>query len=192
MNLASAFDVWLFNFWPRTEAFTLHGDGYQTLNFVPMSANLIAGVMVATLLLRTDDRPRIRCVLLTAGSICTLLALFAGTWLCPIIKGIWTPTFAAFGIGVSLLSFAALHRDSHRGWFWTFLRVLGTNSILLYTLTMYYRWRITDGWQSLAELVAVHAPLAPFAEAALVLLTLWTIAFVLYRRRFLSTFRADF
>ncbi|MDL1859431.1 hypothetical protein FBR04_00185 [Betaproteobacteria bacterium PRO7] len=180
-NFASAFDVWLFNLAPRTEPFTLHGHGYQTLNFVPMAANVIAGVMAGTALSRAEDLQQLRSSFLAAGSACVMGALFAGAWLCPIVKSIWTPTYAIFGIGVSVLSLAAILGRARAGPVATFLVVLGSNSLLLYTLSMYYRWKILDTWQDLTQAVGLQPSFPPVMESALVLLTLWTVAYVLHR-----------
>lgn len=184
-NFASAADTWFFGLFPRAEPFQLHASGLQTLNFVPMTANMIFGVMAGTLLARSTDRALVRNRLLLCGAVGVAAGWAAGLALCPIVKPIWTPSYALFSGGCTALALAVLYqvyelRDS-RAWTLPFV-VLGANSILLYTLSYYYRWRILQGWEFAGGVAGLPVPFPPLAESLLVIGSLWALGYVLYRR----------
>jgi predicted acyltransferase len=142
-NAAAAFDVWFLNLFPRAEPFVFQEKGLQTLNFIPTIATMIFGVMAGELLVSGKSGAQIRMILLVEGAGALAVGLIAGQWLCPIVKSIWTPSWALFSSGVTILVLAALHQlCDMRAWRPLSLAfaVLGTNSILLYVLA-HYKWR---------------------------------------------------
>lgn len=185
-NVASAFDAWFFQLFPRTEPFVLHDHGYQTLSFVPMTANMIFGVAVGTLIRNGADRPAVRRALLRLAAATIGGGLLLGVTLIPIVKSIWTPSYALVSTGCVALIMALLHEvaDVHARRAWALpLIVLGSNSILLYVLTMHERWRVVGLWERAAGWAGMAAPLPPVVQSLVFIATLWMIAWLLYRRR---------
>lgn len=109
------------------------GGGYATINCIPSAFNTIAGVL-AGLLLRSMPPRRIAQVLAGAGAalIAAGLALHP---LVPIIKKIWTPSFALLSTGCCLLALLAFYWvcDIWKKQKWaTILVMVGANSIFIY------------------------------------------------------------
>ncbi|MGK0199034.1 MAG: heparan-alpha-glucosaminide N-acetyltransferase, partial [Yoonia sp.] len=96
INFAAGFDRWLLNLFPRMEPWLIHPGGYQTLNFIPSIATMLLGVLAGELL-RGKDAPTVKFQkLLLAGVPCLVIGIFAGVTFCPIVKRIWTPSWALF------------------------------------------------------------------------------------------------
>ena len=109
-NLGAAFDQWFLNVFPRAKEFVANGGGYLTLSFIPtlgtMLLGLIAGNWLKSDLPHTTKLKR----LLLAAAVCLAL----GTTLhllgvCPIVKRIWTPTWALFSGGLCFLFMAGFY-----------------------------------------------------------------------------------
>jgi heparan-alpha-glucosaminide N-acetyltransferase len=184
-NAAAAFDVWFLNLLPRAEPFLFQGNGLQTLNFIPTIGTMIFGVMAGEILLSGRARTQIRDTLLLGGAVALILGLFAGQWLCPIVKSIWTPSWVLFSSGLAILVLAALYQvcdvSEWRAWAFPFA-VLGANSILLYTLA-YYKWWFISIPKKLAGVDLFTGAHAPVLESIILVVMLWTIAYILYRAR---------
>ena len=184
-NAATAFDVWFLNHFPQPEPFLFQEKGLQTLNFVPTIATMICGVMAGELLASCESKVRIRNLLFVAGAGLTIGGLIAGQWLCPIVKAIWTPSWALFSTGVVILVLAALYQfcglPGGRTWAMPFA-VLGTNSILLYVLA-YYKWRFLSITQRVTGIDITAGIYTPVLQSLVLLGMLWAIAYVLYRAR---------
>ena len=105
------------------------GFGYVTITCVPAAANTIFGVMAGRLLV--EGRVRI----LVAWGVSFVLAGWAMDPVIPIIKKIWTPSFAIYSTGFTLLALALFYWvcdvRKQTGWAWLFL-VIGANSIFIY------------------------------------------------------------
>lgn len=143
-NFASQFDQWFLNLFPGEKPFVYNGGGYTTLNFVPAIITMTLGLMAGEALRseRTSGE-KLRWMLRT-GAICLALGLAAGLTLCPIVKRLWTPSWALFSGGIVLWTFALFY------WFidikgrkaWTFpLVVVGMNSIAIYLA-----YQLCGGW----------------------------------------------
>ena len=185
-NVASAFDTWFFQLFARTAPFVLHDHGYQTLSFVPMTANMIFGVAIGAVIRRGGDRQVVRRALLLLAAVTIGGGLLLGVTLSPIVKSIWTPSYALVSTGCVALLMALLHEvaDVHGRRAWAVpLIVLGSNSILLYVLAMHERWRVVGLWERAAGLAGMATPLPPVVQSLVFLATLWMIAWLLYRRR---------
>ena len=143
-NLAADFDVWFLNWLPRAELFLFQGNGVQTLNFIPTIATLIFGIMAGELLNGARTKAQIPNTLISFGAVGIIVGLIVGEWFCPLVKSIWTPSWTLFSAGVAAFILGVLYLvcDLHksRSWAMPFV-VIGTNSILLYTLASYHRWR---------------------------------------------------
>jgi predicted acyltransferase len=146
---------------------------------------MIFGVMAGELLLSGRPKTRIRNTLLLAGAVVLVAGLVAGQWLCPIVKSIWTPSWVLFSSGVTYLVLASFYQmcdvREWRGWAFPFV-VLGTNSILLYTLAC-YKWRFLSIPEKLFRIDMYTGIYAPVLNSVVLLAMLWTIAYVLFRAR---------
>jgi len=185
-NLAAALDAWFLNLFPRSQPFLFNGLGYQTLNFIPSIATMIFGVMTGEYLRSGRPKVPLRNGLLKAGVLGVLGGLLAGWLLCPIVKSIWTPSWTLFSAGWVLILLAICYSfidvSGRNSWALPFV-VVGRNPILLYVLALKYRWWILEAWRRAFGSATFAGYWEPLIEALAVGLTLWVIAFVLYRLR---------
>ena len=189
-NAAASFDQWFLNLFPRKQPFVYNGGGYLTLSFVPSLATMIFGLLAGELLRgKGTDRQKL-ITLVVAGLVC----LAAGEALqlagvCPIVKRIWTPSWALFSGGWALLILAAFFGvvDVLKFRWWTFpLVVVGMNSI-----TMYCMEELSHGW--FQRTLRTHLggdifkmldkPYEPLVAHAWVLLAMWLVCYWLYRQK---------
>jgi len=109
--------------------------------------------------------------------------------LCPIVKRIWTPSWALFSAGwVALLLALFVAVVEWRGWKrWVFpLVVAGMNPITLYCM-----WQLMGGW--VRDNLRIHLgqqifesfgkAYAPMFERSATLLVFWLVLWWMYRRR---------
>ena len=178
------------NLFPRAVPFTFSAGGYQTLNFVPSLATMIFGLLAGQLLrspLLISDKLKRLVIAGLAGMVLGKAIELAG--LCPIVKRIWTPSWALFSGGLVMLllaGFVAL--IDWRGWKrWAFpFVVAGLNPITLYCL-----WQLSGGFirdnlkthlgQRIFE--SLGGTYAPMLERVSVLLVFWLILLWMYRRK---------
>jgi predicted acyltransferase len=189
-NFAARFDLWFLNLFPREAPFTHSGGGYQTLNFIPSLATMIFGLIAGRLLrseLTMADKLKRLLLAGIAGIVLGKAIELAG--LCPVVKRIWTPSWAIFSGGLVTLLLAGFVAvidwlDWNR---WAFpLVVAGLNPITLYCL-----WQLSSRF--IRESLKTHlgqqvfeslgAPYAPMLERTAVLLAFWLILFWMYRRK---------
>ena len=189
-NFAATFDQWFLNLFPRETPFVFNAGGYQTLNFVPSIATMIFGAMVGRILRDTGKLTgRLKRLVLLGIAGLVLGQLIGALGWCPIVKRIWTPSWAIYSGGlVTLLLAGFVAVIEWKGWrSWAFpLVVAGVNPIMLYCL-----WQLSGnfirenlrthfGQDIFASLGAVYAPMF---ERAATLLGFWLILFWLYRRK---------
>lgn len=136
-NPAFHFDYEFLNLFPREKPFFRNGGGYATLSFIPTLGTMILGLFAGDWL-RTGRRwkPVLWCGI--AGVVGVASGWLLGALgVCPVVKRIWTPSWVLFSGGWCFLLLAAFHALSdgigYRGWTYP-LRVIGANSILIYTL----------------------------------------------------------
>ena len=186
-NLGAAFDDWFFSSLPRAEPYRGNPHDYQSLLFVPLIAAILFGALVGRVLAQQGPSRRLALVL-TAGALAGMaLACVMSETVAPLLKSLWTPTWAVFSssaclllLGVLMFLFGKLERA---GWALP-LVVLGTNSMLLYVLSFTQRWRIVKYWGQLFDGLAWPSiPWWPLVESCLVLATFWLLAAVLYRAK---------
>lgn len=209
-NPAHFFDVWFLNLFPRTEPFKFNGGGYVTLSFIPSLATMIFG-LIAGEYLRSDKSDRSKVI---AFVVWGLIGLAAGEALnqlgvCPIVKRIWTPSWALFSTGWALvfLAFFYLVIDVAKLPYWAWPAVVvGMNSIAIYVVshladgwvlktinihTNYYVKKLTSGqadsiYLLLDKSIWPHAG-SPIYEGMLrqitVVLVMWLMCFWMYRRK---------
>ncbi len=189
-NLASAFDLWFLNLFPREAPFQFSSGGYHTLNFVPSLATMIFGLLAGQLLRQEIPVASKINRLLLAGAVGLVLGLtIAALGLCPIVKRIWTPSWALYSGGwVTLLLAGFVTVIEWRGWRrWAFpLVVAGLNPIALYCM-----WQVMGS--SVRENLKTHlgqhvfdtfgSLYAPIVERVAVLLVFWLILLWMHRRK---------
>ncbi len=189
-NLATAFDRWFLNLFPRETRYEFNPGGYQTLNFVPSLATMLFGLLAGQWL-RADRRFEAKLAGLAAAGVAGLVLgqTLALTGLCPIVKRIWTPSWALYSGGwVALLLVAFVAVIEWRGWKrWAFpLVVAGLNPIALYCM-----WQLMPGF--IRGSLKIHLgqqvfetfgpSWVPVVERASVLLVLWLVLFWMHRRK---------
>ena len=189
-NVGHAVDVWVLNLLPRVDEFRFNGGGYQTINFLPSLATMLMGLMAGELL-RTSRGPGAKFLVLVLAGLAGLAAGFALDWTgaCPLVKRIWTPSWALFSTGWCLLILAGLYAVIDvlgvRAWSWPLL-VVGVNSIAIYCMSMTlkgwvgrsFKTHLGDGiFKVLGDLNE------PAVQATVVGLVFWLVCLWLYRHK---------
>jgi predicted acyltransferase len=147
-NLAWKFDTWFLNLFPREKnrPFTANPGGYSTLNFIPTLGTLILGLLAGGVLLSART-PWRKVLWLAAAAVCLAAGLAAHYYgACPIVKRIWTPSWALFSGGICLLLLAAFYIviDIWQFRLWAFpWVVIGMNSIAAYGMA---ECLLAGGW----------------------------------------------
>jgi predicted acyltransferase len=194
-NFAARVDLSLLNLFPPHD-YRFNDGGYQTLNFVPSTATMLIGVMAGELLRGSRTSEEKLRWLLRAGAICfaagvvadpRILPFVHGGWvLCPIVKRIWTPSWAVFCASWTLWILAGFYwlidlRGRQR-WTTPFVAV-GMNCT-----AMYLMWQLWKGW--VLRSIESHLGRAPFEGtygpivASLAwTAVLWAVCFWMYRRK---------
>jgi len=178
-NLGSAFDQWLLG--------RNYSGYYVGLNAVPSTATIIFGVMAGQLLSLRLPAKRTAATLLAAGLGGVALGLAVSPWF-PLIKRIWTPSFAVFAGGATTLILLGFYwLIEVMGWRrWAFpLVVVGMNSIAAYVLG-----QVGGGWFRQATgawIGGLEDDLGkdwfPVFQRALFAAAAWGVLYWLYRRR---------
>lgn len=189
-NLAWAFDGWFLNLFPRAHPFTHNGGGYATLSFIPTLGTMILGLIAGGVL--ASDRAGWAKVkwLGVAG----LIALASG-WalgrlgICPVVKRIWTPSWALYSGGWCFLLLGAFYLaiDVWGQRTWAFpLVVIGTNSIAAYCMAHLFEGFIATNLKTHLgqDAFKVFGPeYEPLLHGAATLLVLWLLLLWMWRRR---------
>ncbi len=196
-NLGSAFDRWLIG--------RNYSGYYVGLNAIPAAATIIFGVMTGTLIANADcglrnadlknqnrvtsdpTKRKVCLTLLIAGLGGIAFGLAVSPWF-PLIKRIWTPSFALYAGGWTTLMLLAFYWAIEvRGWRgWSFpLVVVGTNSIAAYVLGNAF-----GGWfrsASGAWIAWLKEPLGdvgfPILQRGLFAVAAWGVLWWLWRRK---------
>ena len=188
-NLAHAFDQWFLNRFPREQPFTHNGGGYQTLSFIPTLGTMIMG-LIAGGFLRSYRAPEQKIAWLVGIGIVFLAAGYGlnESGVCPLVKRIWTPSFALYSGGWCFLILAALYFVMDVVGFraWAFpLVVIGMNSIAIYVMS----WTL-EGFVSEATrrhlpvlFVWVAEPYHSLLTGTAVIVSFWLVLFWMYRRK---------
>lgn len=185
-NAASDFDRWFLNLFPRPSVFETQAGGYQTLNFIPSLATMLAGLVTGHFLRRSTD-PRFTCSrLVVTGVVLLLLGTIAGLLVCPVVKRIWTPSWVLFSGGWVLLMLAFFYwlveiAGQKRLVFP--LVVVGMNSIFVYLMHQLCSGWIRDTLKTHFGAAIFSGYAGPVLERCSVLLVLWLMCWWLYRQR---------
>ena len=109
-----------------------------------------------------------------------------GTFVCPIVKSIWTPTWVLFSGGIVLLVFAVFYYVCEelqaRSGIWL-LVAAGSNSILLYVLASNYKWWVLNRWHDVLGAHVFSGAWQPVLESIAFMFSAWALAMVLHRFR---------
>jgi len=189
-NLAWAFDTWFLNLFPRPEPFLYHPGGYATLSFIPTLGTMLMGLLAGRWLLYEPSAKRRLLYLSAAAGLGLALGWsldVAG--ICPMVKRIWTPSFALWSGGCCFGALAFLHLicdvGGRRAWSFP-LVVIGCNCIFVYLLNWTIKSSIISALQRHLG-TEVFQVLGPEYETLLlglaVLLVFWLLLFWMYRRR---------
>jgi predicted acyltransferase len=187
-NAAAAFDRWFLNLFPRPDGkpFLANEGGYATLNFVPSIATMLFGALVGELLRSPRSAGQKLRTLLVAGAIGLAVGAALDQAVCPIVKRIWTPSWAIYSAGWCCLMtagfFGLTDMAGYRRWAFP-LVVVGMNSIAIYVMAQLMKPFVR---RSLAIHVGPEffsGPWGPLRQGLGVLLVFWLICFWLYRRR---------
>lgn len=189
-NIGHALDRWLLNLIPRAEPFRYSEGGYQTINFLSSLATMLFGLMAGELL-RSPRRPGRKLTVLLVAGVSGLVAgqLLHTLGICPLVKRIWTPSWALFSTGWCCLILAGLYGviDVLGCRRWTFpLVVVGVNSIAIYCMSMLLKPWAARTWKTHLgpDVFTFLGPLnEPAVEAVLVGLLFWLACWWMYRQR---------
>jgi predicted acyltransferase len=189
-NFAATFDLWFLNLFPRENAFVLNAGGYQTLNFIPSLATMIFGLLAGELLRSQRPLPQklARLILFGLGGL-VLGQAIALAGLCPIVKRLWTPSWAIYSGGwVTLILAGFVGIIDWGGWKkWAFPCVVaGLNPITLYCM-----WQLMPNF--VTNTLKIHLgrdvfdvfgeAYAPMVQRLAVLFVFWLILLWMYRRK---------
>jgi heparan-alpha-glucosaminide N-acetyltransferase len=207
-NAAAKFDSWFLNLFPKAKPYTINDGGYQTLNFVPSLGTMLLGLMAGEMLRTSRSKWRKLGWLLAAGAACLALGWLAGQFICPIVKRIWTPSWALYSAGWTFAMLAGFFWIIDiQGWRrWAFpLIVVGMNSIAMYCMAQLMKGWIANslqmhlgplalpsltylvkpvlGWTNVAvDPLWLNNTFGPIVQSAAVLFVLWLICLWMYRR----------
>jgi predicted acyltransferase len=134
-NLEGQIDLDLFG---RQHVYTKYGDPEGLLSTLPATATALLGILVGLWLLRDDRSPIEKCAgLLANGVWVAILGVCLGSWLMPINKKIWTPSFVVFTAGMAMLGLGMIYWFAdvrgRRAWAWPF-KVYGMNAIAAFVI----------------------------------------------------------
>jgi heparan-alpha-glucosaminide N-acetyltransferase len=189
-NVGHAVDLRLLNQLPREEPFKFNRGGYQTINFIPSLATMLFGLMCGELL-RSQWSARWKLLTLLCAGLCGLAIgqLLNVTDVCPIVKRIWTPSWAVFSTGWCCLILAALYGVidvlGYRRWAFP-LVVVGMNSIAMYCMGMLLKpWTAQQLQTHLGEGVfQICGPMyEPMVQSTMIGLVFWLVCLWMYRQK---------
>ncbi len=188
-NIGHAIDLKLLNLLPQKKPFEFNRGGYQTINFIPSLATMLIGLLCGQLLRSAQFPFRKFAFLCILGILCIGAGLLWESQGCPLVKRLWTPSWALFSTGICVVILALLYGVIDLlGWkWWSFpLVVVGMNSIAIYVMGMLLRsWTsksITTHFGSQA-FDFLGPNYQPMVQATLVGLCFWLACFYMYRNK---------
>ena len=189
----------MFQWGIKTPGFGITFDPEGILSTLGALGTTMCGVLAGEELRTSESRQRQCAVLASAGTVLWLLSLALRHWM-PLNKQIYTPPFALWSAGLSLIAFAALFffidvLQFRRGW--TLPLIFGTNAIFAFCVSQLMTgllqiWRVTRSTGQLPLYTALNGWLfepwlpprvASLAFAVLVVLLNAAILYPLYSRR---------
>ena len=153
------------------------------LNVISTSVTALFGVWAGNLI--RSGRPRSAQLKILALA---MVGGFAGglalSPLIPIIRRIWTASFALYSAGWVLAMFLALYLIIEVGGYrkWAFpLMVAGSNAIFIYSLDLVLHHWLDGAVATFTGRFTFAGTLAPVAQSCAVLLVMWSMCYWLYR-----------
>jgi predicted acyltransferase len=169
-----------------TVGLPLSRGSYVTVNAVSSAATILMGVLAGELL-RTSWSKLTKLGLLIGAGLMLLLAGWAVEPVIPMVKRIWTSSFALLAGGWTLLMLAAFYGVVDVvGWRrWTFpLVVVGMNSIAAYVIAGVLGPNVKRALGAFLNVPLSSIPVAaPIILAALAVLVQWYFCYWLYRHK---------
>jgi heparan-alpha-glucosaminide N-acetyltransferase len=190
-NVAWRFDKSFLNLFPRERPWNFSEGGYQTLNFIPSLATMIFGLLAGELLRGPRAAGRKVLTLLIAGAIGLIIGWALDvSHVCPMVKRIWTPSWAIFSGGWACIALAALYAvidiGRLRGWAFP-LVIVGMNSIAMYVMAQgFFVGYVRDAFRThLGErpFLVLGVEFQRLLEGSAALVVLWLICLWMYRRK---------
>lgn len=189
-NLATRFDQWFLNLFPREKTFVFNSGGYATLSFIPTLATMLLGLVAGRWLRDSVSSVRTLAKVLLAGTICLALGyVLDAAEVCISVKRIWTPAWVLVSGGWSFLILGGLYLwNDVLGWkrlAFPFI-VVGMNSIAAYVLSWFAPEFISESLtKHLGDDFAKSFgdDFASLVAGGITLLVLWLILFWMYRRK---------
>lgn len=189
-NLSWRFDVWFLNLFPREHPFLFNEGGWSTLSFIPTLATMIMGLLTGEFLKRPGPKKEKLRGLLVAGAGLVLLGLiFQWAGLCPIVKRVWTSSYALYSGGLVLLIlsvfYASMEWKGRQRWAFPLL-IVGMNSIAVYAMS----WTMPEFIGNALDrhlgtgIWNLTGPtFQPVLHGLAIMLVYWLILFWMYRRK---------
>jgi predicted acyltransferase len=171
--------------------------GYATLNALSSTATILFGVLAGELL-RGPLPPLKKVLILYVAGVGGILAGLLLSPVVPLVKRIWTSSFALYAGGWTCLMLATFYGiiDGLKFRRWTLpLVVVGMNSIAMYVISQMFKPVIRQGLRPFLppihwafEKTGVYSPsdvplVTPVLLAVLVMVVEWGVCYWLYRRR---------
>ena len=185
-NSAHFFDVWFLNLFPTVRPFVYNAGGYQTLNFVPSMATMILGLIAGERLRGPASNERKLVWLLVMSAVCLAVGLAMGEWVCPIVKRIWTPSWAVYSAGWTFLMlaafFAVIEIVGWKAWAFPFV-VVGMNSIAMYCMSQQMKPWLRRNLNTHIGSWAFTGEYGKLIESVAILGVLWLVCLWMYRKR---------
>ena len=188
-NFGNRFDQWFLNLFPREHRFEYNQGGYLTLSFIPTLGTMILGLIAGRWLRESGPNIRLKKLLIAGTSGMVLGLALHYSYICPVVKRIWTPSWTIFSGGICFLFLAAfswiIDVKGFRKWEFP-LVVIGMNSIAAYCIAhllagfLDSTFRIHLG-PKFFQFAGVG--LEPFFQGTAILLCYWLLLFWMYRRK---------
>jgi heparan-alpha-glucosaminide N-acetyltransferase len=185
-NLGAAWDQWLVDLSPSDWLDHVHALGLTSLNFIPGVSTVLTGMLVGEFLRGPRSARTKTAWLARGGAACFVVGWLLGRTLCPMVKLIWTPSFAIYSSAWTLWFLAAFYWVIEvRGWRgWSLpLVVVGLNSIAVFVLYFTVDWWIWKGWTVVLGRGLFESVYGPLWSSLATLVVLWGTAAALYWRR---------
>jgi predicted acyltransferase len=158
---------------------------YTTINFLGNAMTILFGVWTGMLLI-SNRTAQMKMQILGGSAILSFgLGLFLETWV-PMVKRLWTASFAFFSAGWVLLAILALYYVVDvKGWKrWTFPAVvIGTNCIFIYSFSQVLRGWLAKGIGNFTGHFWFLGPWGAVPQALLVTAAMWYLCYFLYQRK---------
>jgi len=189
-NVGHAIEVQVLNQFPRDTPFIASTGGYALINFIPSLVTMLFGMMIGEWL-RSQRSGQQKAIVM---AVCGFGALLVGellewTGICPVIKRIWTPSWAVYSTGWCLLILSMLYVIIDLGQYrrWAFpLLVVGMNSIAIYCMSMILKPWTGETWKRHfgPHVFDFAGPMwEPMVRSTMIGLAFWMICYVMYRQK---------